>query len=108
MRRKESRVILRTTHYFLRPSFEHCLEKEVKISVEDALSVRGFRFGSVIFHHRVRVEDVGADLISPLCGFHLTTDIGNRRRVLLLSQMLELACQHAHGTLSVLYLAAFR
>ena len=44
------------------------VQQRVKVSVEDQLGVACLEAGAVVFHHLIRVQDVGADLVAPFGG----------------------------------------
>ena len=62
----------------------------------------------MVFHQRIRMEDIGADLAAPFDLLHLALDVGHLFLTLALAQLDELRAQHAHTVFTVMHLVAAR
>src|SRR5882762_141826 len=82
------------------------LDKHVDFAVHHGLDIARFRAGAVIFHHLVRLKNVGANLAAPgyISLFSvLPIDFG---ALLILLDFVKLGLQHFHRELAIAPLAA--
>ena len=82
------------------------IDKGIQIAVHDRADVAGLRRSSVILHHAVRMEHVGADLAAPGNVRLLAANFGQVLQLLFDLPLVQLGAQHLHRFLAVLDLRA--
>ena len=87
------------------PRAQVSLDEGVEVAVEHGRRVRGLDAGAQVLDHRVRLEDVAADLVAPARLDVLAAQPGHLGLALLLLALDELGAQHRHGPVAVLMLA---
>ena len=70
------------------------------------MDVSGLLAGTMILDHGVGLEYIASYLAAPLYLLHLALDVRHMLHALAFLDLKELAAQHSHCRLAVLYLAA--
>ncbi len=83
------------------------LDKGIDVPIHDALHVRDLQFGAVIVHHRVRLEDVAANLVAEAHVRFRRVELRLFLRLPLGLELVESVLQHLHRRAFVLVLRAF-
>src|SRR5467141_610507 len=55
----------RWSRRFIPEAFQERLDERIEIAIHHFVDIAHLQLGAMIVHHRVRLEDVGADLIAP-------------------------------------------